>query len=204
MYKLFEEFGMIDGVVIPPKRDKRGRKYKFVCFFNVGDVRRLVLQLDNLIIEGRKFFANIPRFRCALEGVFPPNAAKGKKTDDVISRNASKHHHHANTALSFHVRRNSYANVTRASGFHKDNAIIPHRAQEVSFEVMKEEMIRFEKTFIEKVLVMGATYNMQRTFQYEGYFSLKVTPLGANLYLLEENEEGELEALVEGVKDWLG
>ncbi|KAI5384542.1 hypothetical protein KIW84_071518 [Lathyrus oleraceus] len=168
MYKLFEEFGMIDEVVIPPKRDKRGRKYKFVCFFNVGNVRRLVLQLYNLIIEGRKFFANIPRFHCALEGVFPPDAAKGKKTDDV------------------------------------DNAIIPHRAQEVSFEVMKEEMIRFEKTFIEKVLVMGATYNMQRTFQYEGYFSLKVTPLGANLFLLEENEEGELEALVEGVKDWLG
>lgn len=28
--------------------------------------------------------------------------------------------------------------------------------------------------------------------------------MGANLCLLEENEDGELEALVEGVKGWLG
>ncbi|KAI5447519.1 hypothetical protein KIW84_015104 [Lathyrus oleraceus] len=61
LYKLFEEFGVIDEVIIPRKRDKKGRKYWFIHIFDVSDMRRLMLQLDNLLIEGRKLFANIPR-----------------------------------------------------------------------------------------------------------------------------------------------
>lgn len=37
----------------------------------------------------------------------------------------------------------------------------------------------------------------------EGYFSVQVTPLGANLFLLEDRVEGELETLVKEGKDWL-
>lgn len=32
----------------------------------------------------------------------------------------------------------------------------------------------------------GLTYNMQETFNMEGYLAIKVTPLRANLCLLEE------------------
>lgn len=34
-------------------------------------------------------------------------------------------------------------------------------------------------------------------FQFEGYFSMKVTPIGANLCLIKELEVGDLKALVE-------
>lgn len=37
----------------------------------------------------------------------------------------------------------------------------------------------------------------------DGYFSIKVTPLGDNLFLLEDLEEGEMEALLEERCDWL-
>lgn len=37
----------------------------------------------------------------------------------------------------------------------------------------------------------------------EGYFSIKITVLGENKYLLEEVVEGELKMLVEGARDWL-
>lgn len=75
-YKLFEEFSEIDEVVIPPNRDKRGKKYDFVHFLEVRDERSLVLKLDNLMIEGRKLFANIPRFQRAVEGVFSSDKVK--------------------------------------------------------------------------------------------------------------------------------
>lgn len=35
LYPVFKEHRDVDEVVIPPKRDKRGKKYDFVLFFNV-------------------------------------------------------------------------------------------------------------------------------------------------------------------------
>lgn len=55
-----------------------------------------------------------------------------------------------------------------------------------------------------KVLDPSSSYNMQMIFHSEGYFALKVTPLGGNICLLKEDEDDELEALVEVAKDWLG
>lgn len=49
----------------------------------------------------------------------------------------------------------------------------------------------------------GLTYTMQELFQGEGYLSVKVTPLGANLCLLEDLVEGEIEAFVEEGCDYL-
>lgn len=41
------------------------------------------------------------------------------------------------------------------------------------------------------------TYNIQDIFNSEGYFEIKVSPLGANLCFPEEREEGEIIVLVE-------
>lgn len=46
------------------------------------------------------------------------------------------------------------------------------------------------------------SYNIQIGFKIEGYFSIKVTPLGANFYLLEEFEEGEINNLIKEGKSW--
>ncbi|GAU51106.1 hypothetical protein TSUD_141480 [Trifolium subterraneum] len=40
-------------------------------------------------------------------------------------------------------------------------------------------------------------------FHRQGYFGVKVTPLGANLALLEGQEEGEIHALMDDTKGWL-
>ncbi|MCH92049.1 hypothetical protein A2U01_0012981, partial [Trifolium medium] len=37
----------------------------------------------------------------------------------------------------------------------------------------------------------------------QGYFGVKVTPLGSHLALLEDQEEGEVQALMEDAKEWL-
>lgn len=44
---------------------------------------------------------------------------------------------------------------------------------------------------------------MQDQFHGKGFFSLSVIPLGANLYLLEDDEEGTLKEMVEGGSRWL-
>lgn len=63
-------------------------------------------------------------------------------------------------------------------------------------------MVRFEKAFVGVVETGGMTYNVQESLNIEGYFTIKATPLGANLSLLEEQEFGEIKALIEENKEW--
>ncbi|MCI37176.1 hypothetical protein A2U01_0058400, partial [Trifolium medium] len=64
-------------------------------------------------------------------------------------------------------------------------------------------MSRLNKAFIGEVVHPGMSYNIQNHFHSQGYFGVKVTPLGSNLVLLEGQEEGEVEALMEDAKGWL-
>jgi hypothetical protein len=73
----------------------------------------------------------------------------------------------------------------------------------MSFEVEKGVMDRYQKAFVGEVLQPGMTYNIQNAFHRQGYFGVKVTPLGANLTLLEGQEEGEVQALIDDAKTWL-
>ncbi|CAK8541027.1 unnamed protein product [Lathyrus sativus] len=70
LYKVLFDYGAIDEVAILSKKDKRGRKYGFVRFFEVADVRRLMLKMDNLFIEGRKLHADLSRFSRVVERMF--------------------------------------------------------------------------------------------------------------------------------------
>src|SRR4051812_27957641 len=54
----FKDLGVVDEIVIPPKKDWRGEKYGFVRFVEVEDVRLLEVKLDNLWLDGRKLKAN--------------------------------------------------------------------------------------------------------------------------------------------------
>lgn len=64
------------------------------------------------------------------------------------------------------------------------------------------------RVFIPKSICRGSlrsavmTYNIQERMHMEGLFTIKVTPYGVNLCLLEEVEEGEIKALVEEARGW--
>lgn len=53
-----------------------------------------------------------------------------------------------------------------------------------------------------KVLTSGMTYNIQTCFKMEGYFSIRVTPLEANLCLLEEVEEWDILDIIREGETW--
>ncbi|CAI8613624.1 unnamed protein product [Vicia faba] len=74
----------------------------------------------------------------------------------------------------------------------------------MEFDREMENLARFEKTFVGIVENPGMTYNIQESFNLEGYFNIKATPLRANLCLFEELVDGELEYLVKEAQDWVG
>lgn len=57
-----------------------------------------------------------------------------------------------------------------------------------------------EKTFVGVVEKSGTIYDIQEALHVEGYFQIKSTPMGANLCLLEEFDEGEVPALIKEAK----
>lgn len=71
------------------------------------------------------------------------------------------------------------------------------------FKSKEEARERFRKAFVGKVIIPGSSYNMQGCFEIEGIFSVKLTPMGANLCLLEDLVEGFLgNSMAEGEKWW--
>lgn len=89
MYNIFKDFGDINEVVILLKKDRRGKRYKFVIFFNVEDERMLAVKLDNIIIGKHKIYTNISKFKitkgCVEVGVGRYNNKRGTKTNKGIS-----------------------------------------------------------------------------------------------------------------------
>jgi hypothetical protein len=73
----------------------------------------------------------------------------------------------------------------------------------LSYEAEPKDLERFSKAFVGVAATPGTTYNIQNAFHSQGYFGVKITPLGSNLALLEGQEDGEVEALLEDAKDWL-
>ncbi|CAL5199593.1 unnamed protein product [Lathyrus oleraceus] len=64
-------------------------------------------------------------------------------------------------------------------------------------------MERLKKAYVGVVENVGLSYSMQEIFNTEGYFAIRVMPLGAKLCLLEDRDEVEREALLEEGCDWL-
>lgn len=65
------------------------------------------------------------------------------------------------------------------------------------FNDLNEEVItRFNKVWIGEMLESRMSYNMQTIFETNGYFAVKVTLLGENLFLLEERDAEEIKKLV--------
>lgn len=62
MYVTFKDFGEIAEVIIPSKRDKRGKRFGFSRIFNVRDKIIMATKIDNILIGSRKIHANVPRF----------------------------------------------------------------------------------------------------------------------------------------------
>lgn len=63
LYEVFKEYGEVDGVIIPERRDRSGKRFGFVRFFEVVDDERMAVKLDNIFIGKEKLFVNVPYFQ---------------------------------------------------------------------------------------------------------------------------------------------
>lgn len=73
-----------------------------------------------------------------------------------------------------------------------------------SFASKVEDRARLQRALVGKVIIQGSSYNMQVALEMEGYYAIKVTPLGESLCLLEETQEGFLADIFGKEETWWG
>ncbi|PNX61493.1 hypothetical protein L195_g052481, partial [Trifolium pratense] len=196
MMKIFQHYGGIVEVVIPAKSDKGGRRFGFARFDQVNDVRRFGIELDNIIIGRDKIFVNPPHFHR------DTGARRQHRQDDDGGRRISKpefqprDNGETTQVQQKHAEEQSFAQVVQSGRSHKRQALL-------SFTTEKEVIQNLRRAYVGVVNHSGMSYNIQDEFHRQGYFGVKITPLGANLVLLEDQEEGEIKALLKDAWGWL-
>ncbi|XP_058774651.1 uncharacterized protein LOC131648933 [Vicia villosa] len=202
----FEVFGCLGNVVevaISPRKNNLGKKFGFVRFEEVEDGRLLAVRCDNVMIMGKKIHANLPRFERSSARKVSPTETKFSHRQGQMSQ----HHRpaagvHPGTSVGSLKRR--YVEVLNeglVKGSEKgcekvgDNPVFYFTSQ-------ADNRKRLEKAYVGVVTIPGSTYNIRSHFMIEGVFDIKVTPMGGNMCLLEEEEEGVIEDLIGEGETW--
>ncbi|MCH82641.1 hypothetical protein A2U01_0003452, partial [Trifolium medium] len=212
MFNAFQYYGDIIEVIIPAKRDREGRRFGFARFDRITDTRHFEHELDNIIIGRDKISVNLSRYH-RHEGArrnIGINADRREggedhrrfeDSKDKENRGRSKSRFANNSHPSRVEDDRSYAHAVRNGSKSRQEG--GQQRFVLSYEAAKEDLARLKKADIGEVTHPGMSYNIQNAFHRQGYFGVKVTPLGSNLTLLEGQEDGEVQALMEEASGWL-
>ncbi|XP_058759070.1 uncharacterized protein LOC131632317 [Vicia villosa] len=196
----FKDLREIDEVVIPPKRDRNGRRYGFVHFLNVKDVNLLAIKMDNVVSERGKLFANFSRFeRGSKENTRIVRKVGGwsKKKNGRAEENLSQGHR-----LDDCFGKRSFAEVLQNSNKAKSSGGVDETLKVLHFVPDNDDILRYKRAFAAVVKNPEVAGDFKRKFLEEGLFSIRIMSLGPKLCLLEDLVCGETELFVEEKKEW--
>lgn len=205
IYDLFGCHRDVVEVVIPPRKNKQGKRYGFGKFARVEDVRMLAVRFDNILIEGKKIYANVPRFgRNSIHGGFGAQAKEeGRKASSGSFNGTLKEmRDYASTSGVVKGRSFTKAVLNGKNLYNKVSDNNDNGSPLLSFWTNKENKGSFVKAYMGEVLIPRSSYNIQTHSEVEGIFPIKVTPLGANLCLMEDMEEGFIRDLIGEGSTW--
>lgn len=188
-----KELGEIVDVVIPSKRDRRGRRYSFTRSINVEDEKLLAIKLDNVILEGRKLFANFPRLQ---RPVIDKDTNKGLFNKVVKGVRVQDRNHKG------WVDNKSFVEIITNRKHMTFETGEPSSIRTLNMHVEEVDLIRYEREFTRVLKDTEVSYEIKNFFLQEGIFTIRVMMLGPNLFLLEDLIFGEVEIFIEERRRW--
>lgn len=157
----------------------------------------MATKLDNIFLEDKKIFVNIPHFSRRVNG-----------DSEISKRGEVKHRLGIPRVLNQDVMvKDTKFKLVIIKGDNRSFAQVVNSKFENLVEVSSEsvqgrgveklelldvvfdnvdsiDLAILQKALVDVVKVPGFTFELQDTFLSEGFFSILVTPLGPNLYLL--------------------
>ncbi|CAK8572702.1 unnamed protein product [Lathyrus sativus] len=179
MFDAFRTYGEPVEIIIPPERNKFGKRFAFARFIGVEDSKKLVICLNNIFL-GNKIYANLPRFQRNFSSV---KVQRDSNRDDSPNNKPFRDFSSNSDGFTSREGKRTFVEVLRTD---REAKVVAKR----------------KEAYVGKVVIPGSSYNIHTHFEAEGYFSIKVTPLGANFCLLEEMEEGEIHGLIREGESW--
>ncbi|XP_058783790.1 uncharacterized protein LOC131658522 [Vicia villosa] len=193
----FKAYGNMVEFVIPPKKDRYGRRYGFARFANVKDVNTLEIKLDNLFLDGRKLHVSLTRFN---RTVFKQPALVQQDRRECKGQlvGEKRGFRHSNVVDACGQNR-SFADVLQNKKSLRNSVVV---SKSISFQPSEEASNQYFKAFTGVIKEPGVDVDIKRLFLEEDIFSIRVTYLGPNLCLLEDLIEGEIEEFIKVRKEW--
>ncbi|CAK8575102.1 unnamed protein product [Lathyrus sativus] len=192
LFEVFKVYGVISEVFIAGRHDKRGRRFGFAKFRKVHDPRVLACNLDSIVLEGKKMHANIPRF------------SMDQKLKNPVGEKEWKHSKQRRPSYSekFVTAARSFANMV-SEREPKPGSKIWGGGSCANLEVDEDWEQRLKRMRVGIVMEGGNAFNIQKIINEEGFFNIKVIPMGASKCLLEDNSGGDVEVFIKEARDWL-
>lgn len=162
----------------------------------MSDPQFFAMKLDNIIIGSQKLFANLPRFQ----------RGEWKNKEIPVQRNVHKVNKAASESMGFRTLGVSYAQAFKegGQGRHKERNAPKQEMGHLTFSVEESVIQKMNKAYVGQVSESGMSYAIQEEFNKQGFFDVKATPLGANLVLLEAEDDEAIPNLINNAKDWIG
>lgn len=160
----------------------------------------LAVRLDNIMVDDNKIHANHPRFARKSMGVGlmdkPNRRIEGEKCRSFNQNSVPG----GSGVEKGSLRGNKSYATTVVGGSSRGGGL--EEVQVINYLSNSEDIARWSKACIGEVLYQGESYNLQTHFQIGGFFYVKIIPLGENMCVLEEMEEGVILDLMSEGNSW--
>lgn len=187
LFNSLRSYGDLQEVVIPARRNRMGKRFGFARFCRIQEPERFAMKLDNIFIGGDKLFANLPRYQRD-QAKKMPGGPISKESEPVVRKS---------TQVWKPKVIGQACKITNGS-------MHDQMGGELKYEAKVEDMKRLSKAMVGVVIHPGQSYLIQEHFAMQGVSTILVTPLGANMVLLEGSVDDEdFQGYIEEAKGWL-
>jgi hypothetical protein len=180
LWKLFLKFGRVGEVYIPKKLDKRGRRFGFVKFKEVGDVEELSERLRDVWLGSFKLLVNLSRF------ARPDSRAVPNQADSDGLALQSKDPAKGKSFI-----------IALLSGGSRQKPMV--MKVPVNEELCKE----LQGSVVGKLAREKDVKRIQTTLYMEGFQSVSVTNMGGDMVLLRSPVMGDVDRLLRSKNECL-
>ncbi|GLU14523.1 hypothetical protein SLE2022_310850 [Rubroshorea leprosula] len=207
MGKEFKKYGRVIQIYVANKKDKWGRKFGFVRYLEIKIPREMELNLSKIKVGELRIQANLAMYN-------EENGAIGRSRRQTVHKGESSYVQYADVAAK------SFADVVRGDKHMPRIEVLERKrwtpkksvradaaSKEIDvvleFQVNKEEKEWLKNCYVGQMHKFDGLMSLQDRLLIEGFFSIKVTPMGGNLMLIHCEDAEEVDTLLKEGNDWL-
>ncbi|GLT48344.1 hypothetical protein SLA2020_219760 [Shorea laevis] len=215
MWRTFGKFGRVYAVYSPLRKSRNGRRFGFVRFLEVRNVKALESQLDQIRIEGHKIWVNLAKYpvedlevKKSRKPVIQSKVVNGKSYADAVRGPDRK-----DTRIGEKTTLSPEPTIVQSSHrgcLKQGNSWQEWRKKNegeawagMEFNVKEEDYEWLRGCYVGVAHFVEIVPILQERFYMEGYFACHLRAMGGKMVLMDYEDKEELKDLVQGAACWL-